>query len=150
MNQFLTREQVRALDRRAIDEQGVPGVVLMENAGRGVAELIRRERSVAGLDVRVVCGAGQNGGDGFVIARHLAGAPPTLTDQHLECRRLLAGAQILPLQVLDEHQKIRLVLSGVANDGWNGLPLQLAGGGQAAVACDQLVVLARVAHDNRL
>ena len=37
----LTREQVRELDRRAIEQFGVPGVVLMENAGRGMAELLR-------------------------------------------------------------------------------------------------------------
>src|SRR5262245_7472178 len=66
----LTREQVRALDRRAIDEFGVPGVVLMENAGRGAAEVLLR----LGVRGRVVlcCGKGNNGGDGFVIARHLA------------------------------------------------------------------------------
>ncbi len=70
MSQFLTREQVRALDRRAIDEFGVPGVVLMENAGRGAAEVLLR----LGVHGRVVicCGKGNNGGDGFVIARHLA------------------------------------------------------------------------------
>jgi NAD(P)H-hydrate epimerase len=66
----LTREQVRELDRQAIEEYGVPGVVLMENAGRGAAELLMRlnpERR----PVVVVCGKGNNGGDGFVIARHL-------------------------------------------------------------------------------
>jgi NAD(P)H-hydrate epimerase len=66
----LTREQVRELDRRAIQEYGVPGVVLMENAGRGAAELLMRlnpERR----PVFVCCGTGNNGGDGFVIARHL-------------------------------------------------------------------------------
>src|SRR5436305_14229293 len=66
----LTRAQVRELDRRAIQEFGVPGVVLMENAGRGAAEVLRRlnpERR----PVAVCCGKGNNGGDGFVIARHL-------------------------------------------------------------------------------
>ena len=63
---------MKAVDRAAIDKLGLPGLVLMENAGRGVAEIIAREKShLAGLDVRVVCGAGQNGGDGFVLARHL-------------------------------------------------------------------------------
>jgi NAD(P)H-hydrate epimerase len=67
---FLTREQVRQVDRRAIDELGIPGAVLMENAGRGAAELL----VALGLRGRVVicCGKGNNGGDGFVMARHLA------------------------------------------------------------------------------
>ena len=69
---YLTREQSRALDRRVIDEAGVPGVVLMENAGRGCAELLLR-LGVTG-PVLVCCGKGNNGGDGFVIARWLDNA----------------------------------------------------------------------------
>ncbi len=69
---ILTREQVRELDRRAIEEFGVPGVVLMENAGRGMAELLR-SLGINGLVV-ICCGKGNNGGDGFVIARHLDNA----------------------------------------------------------------------------
>src|SRR5438874_10311981 len=66
---ILSREQVRTLDRRAVEEFGVPAVVLMENAGRGAAELLR----ALGIHARVAicCGKGNNGGDGFVIARHL-------------------------------------------------------------------------------
>jgi NAD(P)H-hydrate epimerase len=66
---FLSRDQVRALDRRAAQELGMPGLVLMENAGRGAAEVLR---SLA-IDGRVLvcCGKGNNGGDGFVLARHL-------------------------------------------------------------------------------
>lgn len=65
----MSREQVREVDRRAIEEYGLPGVVLMENAGRGAAELLIR----LGIDGTVVicAGKGNNGGDGFVIARHL-------------------------------------------------------------------------------
>jgi NAD(P)H-hydrate epimerase len=66
---FLSRDEVRAIDRRAIEEFGVPGVVLMENAGRGAAELLI-SLGVPGL-VTICCGKGNNGGDGFVIARHL-------------------------------------------------------------------------------
>jgi NAD(P)H-hydrate epimerase len=66
----LTREQVRELDRRAIDGFGVPGVVLMENAGRGCAELLMRLNPGRKPTV-ILCGPGNNGGDGFVIARHL-------------------------------------------------------------------------------
>lgn len=68
--QPLTSEQARALDRRAIDVLGVPGVVLMENAGRNMAHLLA-SLGVAG-PVVVCCGKGNNGGDGYVIARHLA------------------------------------------------------------------------------
>jgi NAD(P)H-hydrate epimerase len=66
----LTREQARALDRRAIEEFGIPGIVLMENAGRNMAELLR-SLGAAG-PVAICCGKGNNGGDGLVIARHLA------------------------------------------------------------------------------
>lgn len=66
----LTRAEVRDLDRRAIEEFGLPGVVLMENAGRGAAELVARLWTGTG-PVAIACGRGNNGGDGFVIARHL-------------------------------------------------------------------------------
>src|SRR4051812_9211997 len=64
-----TADQSRAFDRFAMDVLGVPGVVLMENAGRGMARLLLS----LGVNGRVVvcCGKGNNGGDGFVIARHL-------------------------------------------------------------------------------
>jgi NAD(P)H-hydrate epimerase len=68
----LSTAQMKAVDSAAIRRLGLPGLVLMENAGRGVADLIARECSrLPGLDVCVVCGSGQNGGDGFVVARHL-------------------------------------------------------------------------------
>ncbi len=69
----LTRDEVRELDRRAIDGFGVPGVVLMENAGRGCAELLMRLNPEREPTV-ILCGPGNNGGDGFVIARHLDNA----------------------------------------------------------------------------
>jgi NAD(P)H-hydrate epimerase len=65
----LTREQVRGIDRRAMDEFHLPGIVLMENAGRGSAELLQ-SLGVTG-PVVICCGKGNNGGDGYVIARHL-------------------------------------------------------------------------------
>lgn len=66
----LTRTHVRDLDRRATAEYGLPGVVLMENAGRGCAELLMKLNPTKKLAV-ILCGPGNNGGDGFVIARHL-------------------------------------------------------------------------------
>jgi NAD(P)H-hydrate epimerase len=68
----LTREQVREIDRRSIEEYHIPGVVLMENAARGAAEVACDMVSdSARPEVLVVCGGGNNGGDGFAIARHL-------------------------------------------------------------------------------
>jgi len=68
----MTRDEVRAVDSWAINEIGVPGAVLMENAGRSCAELIREK--LCGVErpkVCMFCGSGNNGGDGYVIARHL-------------------------------------------------------------------------------
>jgi NAD(P)H-hydrate epimerase len=65
----LNRAQVREVDRRAIEDYGLSGLVLMENAGRGVADVLCR-LGIAGA-VAICCGKGNNGGDGFVIARHL-------------------------------------------------------------------------------
>ena len=68
--QFLTRKQSRAVDRIAIDSFAIPGIVLMENAARGVAEILIDQKPQS--DVLILCGPGNNGGDGFAIARHLA------------------------------------------------------------------------------
>ncbi|MBM4032585.1 MAG: NAD(P)H-hydrate epimerase [Planctomycetes bacterium] len=73
---WVTREEMREIDRKAIEHYGIPALVLMENAGRGAAEealRLYRERGLTGPAL-VFCGAGNNGGDGFVIARHLANA----------------------------------------------------------------------------
>jgi NAD(P)H-hydrate epimerase len=68
----LSRQQVRQCDQVAIDRFGVPGVVLMENAGRAAARIILNELNrVAERRVCLLAGTGNNGGDGFVVARHL-------------------------------------------------------------------------------
>jgi len=70
---LLTREQVRAVDRVAIEQYGIPGVVLMENAGRACARAAAEMMGdAADAGAVVLCGRGNNGGDGFVIARHLS------------------------------------------------------------------------------
>lgn len=67
----LKRDDVRRLDRLAIDELRIPGTILMENAGRGVADQLEQ----LGIEGPVVicCGRGNNGGDGLVVARQLEG-----------------------------------------------------------------------------
>jgi len=71
----MSREEVRQVDAWAIQEIGVPGVLLMENAGRSCAELaMQKLAGVADPNVCIFCGVGNNGGDGYVIARHLLNA----------------------------------------------------------------------------
>lgn len=69
---YVTAEEMRKLDRDAIEKRGVGASILMENAGRAVAE--EGMRIVAGKKVIVFSGYGNNGGDGFVAARHLMGS----------------------------------------------------------------------------
>ncbi len=69
---ILTSREMREIDRTAIEELGIPGVVLMENAGLQVVRVIREFfPDPEGLRIVVVAGRGNNGGDGFVVARHL-------------------------------------------------------------------------------
>jgi hydroxyethylthiazole kinase-like uncharacterized protein yjeF len=69
---LMSRDDSRAFDAWAINTVGVPGPVLMENAGRSCAELICEILSEKkNPKVCIFCGTGNNGGDGFVIARHL-------------------------------------------------------------------------------
>jgi NAD(P)H-hydrate epimerase len=70
---ILTRDQVRNCDRIAIERFHVPGIVLMENAGSAAARWINGELARrSGQRVCILAGPGNNGGDGFVVARHLA------------------------------------------------------------------------------
>ena len=70
---YATRDEIRALDRYAVETLGVPGIVLMENAGRQIAEAARAMlHEVHGASALVLAGRGSNGGDGYVAARHLA------------------------------------------------------------------------------
>ena len=86
----LTCQQFREIDILAIEHLGIPGLLLMENAGRAAAEIIFSMLLRPSAEpVVILCGAGNNGGDGFVIARHLhnSGVPVTLilaaNPQHL-------------------------------------------------------------------
>lgn len=68
----LNTQQMREADRRTIDEIGIPSIVLMENAGRqAVAAMEAAFEDLPTTHVGVVCGRGNNGGDGFVVARTL-------------------------------------------------------------------------------
>jgi len=88
MGLILTQNQVREVDQIAIKQFGIPGVVLMENAGRGCAELLLAQNPKG--PVTIVAGKGNNAGDGFVIARFLH-------NQKIDVRiLLLASPEQLP------------------------------------------------------
>ena len=70
MTQRLSLEQIRLVDQVAINRFGISGLVLMENAGRGAADIIASHFNMNEKCV-VLCGIGNNGGDGMVVARHL-------------------------------------------------------------------------------
>ncbi len=68
----LTLAQVREIDRLAIERYYIPGIVLMENASRNAADVAcEMVHNASGSEVLILCGGGNNGGDGFAIARHL-------------------------------------------------------------------------------
>lgn len=78
---LVTAGQMRKLDSDTINRVGVPGIVLMENAANGVFDVVSAHESpLAGKRAAVICGSGNNGGDGFAVARHLhnAGASPVV------------------------------------------------------------------------
>jgi NAD(P)H-hydrate epimerase len=121
----LTAAEMREVDRLTTERYGVPSLTLMENAGRGVAELIRER--FAHLERRriiVLCGKGNNGGDGFVAARHLLemGARPEvflfaspeqiLGDARTNCERWeKASGELHVVQSTNDWQARKAVLA---------------------------------------
>jgi NAD(P)H-hydrate epimerase len=141
----LTREQVREVDRLAIEELGMPGILLMENAGRGAAELARRllgRGPEPGLAL-VLCGAGNNGGDGWVVARHLSlagvrvlvGALQPAAEARGDAATMRAIAERMGLAVRGvgdeaglaaarvdlERERVALVVDGLLGTGFRGV-----------------------------
>lgn len=100
---LVTAEEMRAFDAKAINDFGIPGVVLMENAGRTTFHfLLAHLESVAGLNVSVVAGPGNNGGDGYVIARYLINHGADVRTFLLSPRDKIKGDALINLQVLEK------------------------------------------------
>lgn len=78
MLKIVSPDTMKNMDKRAMEEYSIPGIVLMENAGRKLAEQVNNiweNQSIkSSKKVVVFCGKGNNGGDGFVVARHLSNA----------------------------------------------------------------------------
>lgn len=133
---LLTRAQAREVDRRAAEELRIPGIVLMENAGINATDVVTGMLEARGGDaVAIVCGGGNNGGDGYVVARHLTNAgrravvfsaadPATLrgdaATNHAICQAM--GVPVLRIdgeQSLAEHAP-KLALADVVVDALLG------------------------------
>jgi len=98
----MTRDEVRAFDWFAINKLGITGVVLMENAGRSCAELIKEKLAGASEPkVCILCGTGNNGGDGYVIARHLLNSDFRVTVVVCGDRNKIKGDAKINLDILE-------------------------------------------------
>jgi hydroxyethylthiazole kinase-like uncharacterized protein yjeF len=96
----VTAQQMAEIDRRAQEEYGISQSELMENAGRSVAEVILSDyNSLKNEKIAVICGRGNNGGDGFVAARFLlSGYPSRLTVYVSDPEKIKQGAALLNFQ----------------------------------------------------
>ena len=132
--------QVRELDRAAIEDFGIPGLTLMERAGAGAFDLLCHAWPGA-RDILVICGTGNNGGDGFVLARHALGAgmqvrvlqlgdPNRIQGDALASRRafLEAGGEAAPFAGLPESADV--IVDGLLG---TGLERELSGDWRRAV-----------------
>jgi len=98
----VTADEMRALDRIAIEDAGIAGVVLMETAGRAVAEAVADIHSqTSGGHVCVLCGKGNNGGDGFVVARTLSQWGFEVGCLLLSKRESITGDALVQLDAVD-------------------------------------------------
>ena len=147
MQPVLTAEQMRRVDARAVAELGIPGPTLMENAGRGAADVLfaalpEHALLARGLKAAIVCGRGGNGGDGFVVARRLkrAGARPDVwlaAEPHdlrgdaavkfAEMRRAGVGARIVddPAEAAIALRRADVVVDALLGTGTRGAPTTL-------------------------
>lgn len=90
----LSRAAVRELDRRASEEFGVPSILLMENAGRACADAAERLAARGPQPIVVLCGPGNNGGDGLVLARTLHNRGRAVRVVFVGPERMLAAGSV--------------------------------------------------------
>lgn len=115
---LVTAETMQGLDRYTIETVGIPGVVLMEVAGRACADHVAELMTEDNLDTALIlCGPGNNGGDGFVVARHLSdwGFDPVVA---LFCKRGdVKGDARVNLDALDHFPVPVVEVTGDLPDG---------------------------------
>ncbi|MGH7231528.1 MAG: NAD(P)H-hydrate dehydratase [Nitrospiraceae bacterium] len=147
---IVTAAQMQALDRRTMTEAGIPGLTLMNNAGTAVVQAMEQVfGQLAGKVVSIVCGKGNNGGDGFAVARLLrekrarvqvlliAKAADLKGDAVAMYRRLAKARTSAPLHTSPSNDRMRQVLekSDVIVDALlgTGLSAPVTGAYRAAI-----------------
>ena len=109
-----TREEIREIDRKTIEEYKIPVLVLMENAGRVSSEIIR-ELYPGAESFAVIAGGGNNGGDGFVISRHLLQAGLKVTTYIATDPEKLTDAALTNFNILKNIDAEIVELKGKAS-----------------------------------
>ncbi len=105
--------EMREIDKVTIEKYGIPGVVLMENAGNAVVdEILKHDKDIK--RVLILCGTGNNGGDGFVIARHLHNAGINIRVFVVGQPKDITGDAELNHQVL---RKLDILIDNVSDHG---------------------------------
>src|SRR5262245_45004941 len=133
---ILTPEQLREVDRFSTEKYGIPSIILMENAGMRVAEVLEdRFEDLQDLTIAILCGRGNNGGDGFVVARQLIhkgclpfvflfAAEEELTDDAKTNLNMLKAIGSPPTVVLNEYdwneEKLELLDADIIVDALLG------------------------------
>ena len=137
---MLSRAAARAVDAEAIERFGIPGIVLMENAARGLAQhVVALAHELNRQRVVIVCGPGNNGGDGYAAARHLhnaglgvvlvplapcrAGSDAAINAEI--CRRM--GLPAFALSQLADEAHGAIVIDAVLGTGLDREPTGIAG-----------------------
>jgi len=101
MIKVVTAREMQELDRRATAEYGIPSLLLMENAGiETVREMLEAFPALSRMRVAILCGRGNNGGDGFVVARHLLNRSSTVETFLLARREEVTGDARVNLEIL--------------------------------------------------
>jgi len=115
----LSRARVREVDAVAMDEYSLPGIVLMENAGRNASEaIVRLFDSISDQNVVVVVGPGNNGGDGLVIARYLELAGAKVRVVLASPPQRFRGDSLTNLEIINRSGINQVCLAGAVAVQW--------------------------------
>lgn len=115
----LSRAKVREVDAVAMDEYSLPGIVLMENAGRNASEaIVRLFDSISDQNVVVLVGPGNNGGDGLVIARYLELAGAKVRVVLASPPQRFRGDSLTNLEIINRSGINQVCLAGAVAEQW--------------------------------